>query len=136
MGQTLIVVLKRLPTNLGVYQTFYEQVLLPHESSSNISWIGSLQAFLLVFGGCVTGPLFDYGYLRALIFAGSFLVVFGMMMTSICTQYWQLVLAQGLVVGLGSGSFFLCSVAVLPMYFTTKRALVLGIAASGSSLGM
>ena len=120
---------------LGVYQTFYERNLLSHESFSNISWIGSLQAFLLIFGGVVTGPLFDRGYLRTLIVTGSFLVVFGMMMASLCAQYWQVLLAQGLLVGLGNGSFFLPSITLLPMYFTTKRALVQGIAASGSSLG-
>lgn len=103
--------------------------------ASNISWIGSLQAFLLVLGGVVTGPLFDYGYLRTLVLLGSFLSVFGMMMTSLCTHYWQILLAQGLVVGLGNGMIFLSSIAILPMYFTTKRAMVQGIAASGSSLG-
>ena len=85
--------------------------------------------------GVITGPLYDFGYFRALIFVGSFLVVFGMMMTSICTHYWQIMLAQGLVVGLGSGCLFVPSVAILPTYFSTKKAFAQGIAASGSSLG-
>jgi presenilin-like A22 family membrane protease len=37
-----------------------------------------------------------------------------MMMTSICTEYWQVVLAQGLVVGIGTGCMLLPSVAVMP----------------------
>ncbi|PQE17843.1 MFS monocarboxylate transporter protein [Rutstroemia sp. NJR-2017a WRK4] len=45
----------------SVFQTFYEQSLLPVESSSNISWIGSIQAFLLIFLGIITAPLFDHG---------------------------------------------------------------------------
>lgn len=92
-------------------------------------------AFLLVFGGVAAGPLYDYGYLRALVSTGSFLVVLGMMMTSLCTTYWQVMLAQALVVGLGSGCLFVPSIAILPTYFSTKRALAQGIAASGSSLG-
>lgn len=75
------------------------------------------------------------GYLRPLIFVGSFLVVFGMMMTSIATEYWQLMLAQGLVVGLGNMCLFVPCVAVLPFYFSKKRGLAMGIAAMGSSLG-
>lgn len=48
---------------------------------------------LLVFVGILTGAMFDYGYLRTLILAGCFGVVFGMM-TSLCTTYWQVVFAQ------------------------------------------
>ncbi|OOF92824.1 hypothetical protein ASPCADRAFT_54322 [Aspergillus carbonarius ITEM 5010] len=119
----------------GVYQTYYEQNLLKARSAMDISWVGSIQAFLLVFVGVVTGPLYDYGYFRVLIGVGSILVVFGMMMTSICHEYWEVMLAQGIVVGLGSGCLFVPSVAILPTYFSTKKALAQGIAASGSSLG-
>ena len=56
-------------------------------------------------------------------------------MTSLCTQYWQILLAQAFCVGLGTGCLYVPSVALLPQYFTTKRTLVTGIAASGSSLG-
>lgn len=120
----------------GVYQTFYQRDFLSHESESNISWIGSIQAFLLIIVGVVTGPIYDGGYFRTLIFTGSFLVVFGMMMTSICKDYWQVMLAQGIVVGIGDGCLFLPSVAIISQYFSTRRALATGIAAGGSGLGM
>lgn len=119
----------------GVFQTYYEGNILSHESPSNISWIGSIQAFLLLIIGAVTGPIYDAGYFRALVWTGSFLVVLGIMMTSLSTQYWEAMLAQGICVGLGSGCLFVPSVAILPQYFTTKKALATGIAASGSSLG-
>ena len=70
-----------------------------------------------------------------LLYVGTFASVFGMMMASLCTEYWQLILAQGITVGLGFGCLFLPSVAILPSYFSTKRAVAQGIAASGSSLG-
>lgn len=125
-----------IANTFGAYQTFYEANLLKSESPSNISWIGSIQAFLLlIVGGVVTGPIFDAGYLRALVFIGSVLVVFGMMMTSLCTEYWQIILAQGVVVGAGSGCMMLPAVAIIPQYFTTKRAFATGVAASGSSIG-
>lgn len=81
------------------------------------------------------GPLFDHGYFRSLILIGSFGVVFGMMMTSLCTRYWQIVLSQGVVVGLGCGFLFVPSIAIIPYYFSTRKALAQGIAACGSSLG-
>lgn len=56
-------------------------------------------------------------------------------MTSLATRYWQIMLAQGLCVGLGAGCLFVPSVAILPQYFQKRRALANGIAASGSSIG-
>lgn len=119
----------------GVYQTYYQTGILRGENPSTISWIGSVQAFLLMLVGALTGPVYDAGYFRYLIAVGSFLVVFGHMMLSICTQYWQAFLAQAICVGLGTGCLFVPSVAILSTYFTTKIATVMGLAAAGSSLG-
>lgn len=119
----------------GVFQTYYESELLKTHSPSNISWIGTFQAFLLVALSLLVGPIFDRGYFRTLIITGSFLTVFGLMMTSLATEYWQLFLAQALTIGLGTGCIFLPSVAIVATYFTTKRALAIGIVASGGSIG-
>ncbi|KAI1618426.1 MFS transporter, MCP family, solute carrier family 16, member 10 [Exophiala viscosa] len=119
----------------GVFQTYYVDNDVLHTSPSDISWIGSAQAFLAMMVGVVTGPLYDAGYFRHLILAGGIMVSLGFMMTSLCTTYWQTVLAQGLCIGICNGCLFVPSVAILPQYFTTKNALVNGIAASGSSLG-
>ncbi|EMC98162.1 hypothetical protein BAUCODRAFT_137947 [Baudoinia panamericana UAMH 10762] len=119
----------------GVWQSYYTTTLLPSSSNSAVSWIGSIEAFLLCCCTIFAGPLFDRGYVRLLVWTGSFLVVFGLMMTSLCNQYWQIMLAQGLCMGIGAGGLFITSVAIIPQYFTTKRAFAIGIAASGSSLG-
>ena len=119
----------------GVFQTYYEHNPLWKETPSNISWIGSIQAFLLLIVGVLTGPLFDAGYFRALITAGAVLIPLGFMMTSIAKEYWQTMLAQAFLIGLGNGCLFIPSVAVLPQYFSSKKALANGLAASGSSFG-
>ena len=97
--------------------------------------MGSIQAFLLFFGSAAAGPFFDLGYLRTLLFVGTFFTVFGMMMTSICTTYWQVLLAQGVTVGIGYGCLFLPSVAIVSQYFTTKKSFAFGVASTGSSIG-
>ena len=85
--------------------------------------------------GAFVGPLYDRGYLKALLVIGSFGVVFGHMMLSICRTYWESLLAQGFVVGIGSGFLFVPAVAILSQYFTKKLGLAIGLAASGSSMG-
>ncbi|KAK0938949.1 hypothetical protein LTR29_009439 [Friedmanniomyces endolithicus] len=119
----------------GVFQTYYSAVLLTDKSNSTIAWIGTLTSFMLCASPITWGPVFDMGSPRLLVVFGSFSVVFGMMMTSLCDKYWQLMLAQGIVVGIGGGCLFITATSILPSYFSTKRALAMGIAASGSSLG-
>ncbi|KAH6853946.1 major facilitator superfamily domain-containing protein [Chaetomium sp. MPI-CAGE-AT-0009] len=116
----------------GVFQDYYETELLPDHSSSDISWIGSTQASLLFLVGVVAGPLYDAGYFRHLLVVGLFLVVLGQFMTSLCTAYWQVMLAQGIAMGVGMGLVFLPSAAILGQYFSRHRALALGLASAGS----
>jgi MFS family permease len=117
----------------GVFQTYYESAL--PQSASTISWIGTFQAFLLVALGIVAGPVFDRGHFHALVLTGSFLTVFGLMMTSLATQYWQIFLAQALCVGLGTACLFLPGVALTATYFSSHRALAIGTVAAGGSIG-
>lgn len=78
-----------LLASYGAFQEYYQTVLLISQSPSSISWVGSVQATLIVMVGVVTGPLVDLGYLLVLITVGMTLVVFGIMMTSLATQYYQ-----------------------------------------------
>ena len=119
----------------GVYQSYYESGDLFYATSSNISWIGSVQSFLMLFIGAITGPIFDAGHLRLLLIGGTFGVVFGHMMLSLVTEFWQAILAQAFVIGLGAGLLFVPSVAVVPQYFSSKLVTAMGLSVAGSSLG-
>lgn len=122
-------------TTFGDYQAFYERGTLFHQTSSNISWIGSIQSLIVFAVGAVIGPIYDRGFLKLLILVGTFGLVFGHMMLSLCTEYWQVVLAQGFVIGLGGGCLFVPALAVVQPYFGSRLGLALGLAATGSSLG-
>jgi len=119
----------------SVFQTYYESGELFRASSADISWIGSIQCFLLQLTGLVAGPVYDRGYLRLLLVTGSFMVVFGLIMLSLSTQYWQALLAQGFCVGVGAGLLFVPTVSLIPTWFSTHVGLAVGIASSGSSFG-
>jgi len=119
----------------GNFESIYTLQILKGYSPSTIAWIGSIQAFLLLAVGVLTGPIYDSGYFRELLLVGSFLVVFGHMMLSLCHTYYQILLAQAFCIGIGMGCLFIPSVAILSTYFSTRLAFATGIAASGSSLG-
>lgn len=124
-----------LANGFGTFQSYYESHRLDAYSPFQIAWIGSLQLFLLFTVGVFTGPLFDRGHFRVLNATGSFLMVFGMMMTSIAHTYWQTILAQGVCIGVGMGFLWTPAVAICAQYFTTRRAIAIGLAACGTAVG-
>lgn len=118
-----------------VFQTYYESGVLFQASSSDISRIDSVQCFLLQFTGLVAGPVYDRGYLRALLVSGSFLVVFSFIMLSLCTHSWQALLALAFCTGIGAGLLFTPTVSLIPTWFSSHMGLAIGIVSAGSSLG-
>jgi MFS family permease len=57
------------------------------------------------------------------------------MMTSLCTKYYQFILAQGVLGGIGIGMSIAPAMAATGQYFQRKRAAAMGIALAGSSVG-
>lgn len=130
--------------SFGVFQTYYTSSL-PSVSPSTISWIGSLQVFLLFFIGTFTGRLTDGGYFRHIFLLGTCFLALGIFSTANAMDgagkgddnnvVWKLFLAQGIAMGLGNGCLFCPCMATLSTYFSKKRSLAIGIAACGSATG-
>ncbi|KAI1453992.1 MFS general substrate transporter [Annulohypoxylon moriforme] len=117
----------------GIFQDYYtEELRLP---LSAVSWTGSVQVFLLALIGMFSGRLFDAGYFRSLIAIGSVLQLLAIFMASLATEYWQLLLAQGICGGLGAGILYCPIISNVATYFRRKRALAIGITTSGAATG-
>ncbi len=119
--------------SFGVFQTYY--VISLKEPPSAISWVGSVQIFLLFFIGTFSGRATDYGLFRITFIVGSILQLLGIFMTSLSTKYWHLFLAQGILTGLGNGLVFCPTISVASTYFSKKKSLALGLVASGTATG-
>ena len=124
-----------LVNSFGAYQTFYEQNFLSNHDPSSIAWIGTLQAALALIIGALSGPLFDKGYLKIVILIAGITSVFAQMMLSLATEYWQIMLVQGVLIGLCCGLLYIPSLAMIPLYFRKRRGLALGLGAGGGSVG-
>ncbi|KAJ3516184.1 hypothetical protein NLJ89_g1278 [Agrocybe chaxingu] len=121
--------------SFGVYQDLYTR---SHTASASaISWIGSTQLFFLLVGALPGGKLLDMGYFRHTTLVGSVTYVFCLFMVSLCDpqKYYQLYLAQGLGMGIGSGLLYVPALAVQSHHWRARRAFAMGIVASGSSIG-
>ncbi|XWW99887.1 hypothetical protein V2A60_007901 [Cordyceps javanica] len=119
--------------SFGSFQAYYTTLL--DRSPSQVSWIGSLNVFLLFFVGTFTGRLTDAGYFRAVFLTGTGLLAIGIFATAQCATYTQFLLAQGVCIGVAHGCLFCPTLAVLSTYFHRRRALAVGIAACGSATG-
>ncbi|KAK9367530.1 major facilitator superfamily domain-containing protein [Lipomyces kononenkoae] len=120
---------------IGVFQTYYETHQLIDLSPSTISWIGSLQSFILAFGGLFCGRICDMYGPRWLTVPGCFLLTLGVCMTALCTEYYQFVLAQGVCSALGASALFYATTSAITGWFSKRRGLAFGVAASGASFG-
>jgi len=123
--------------SFGVYQDFYTLHYLTNESSSAISWIGSVNAFLATSFGIVAGMLYDRGYFYHLMIGGSSLESFSLFMLSLCQpgQYYQILLAQGIGLGIAQGLMYIPAVAVVSHYFQQRRTLAMSLVSCGSAVG-
>lgn len=139
-----------IATSFGVYQAYYELDYLSTYTSSDISWIGTTQIFLIGLISTIAGPLYDHGYSSLLLCIGCALVVFGLFTLSFATTYWQVLLAQGFCIGIGTNSLiprsteltcagngliYVPGIAVVTHTFERNQAAALGVAATGASLG-
>ncbi|KAJ5898791.1 MFS transporter asaE [Penicillium taxi] len=120
---------------IGVFQTYYESHQLQDMSTSTVSWITSLETFLMFFPSPIFGILFDSYGPRWILLAGTFLHVFGLMMTSLSTEYYQFILSQGICSPLGASAIFSACVNSVSTWFGKRRGAALGIMTAGSSLG-
>ena len=66
---------------------------------------------------------------------GSVGTVLGTFMVSLCKEYYQFFLAQGVLLGFSMSFLLIPAISTLPQYFVENRSLALGIAVAGSSLG-
>ena len=122
-------------SSIGIFQTYYSQNQLRTYSPSAISWILSAEVFMLQAMAPVFGKLFDSYGSRGLLWFGTFMHVFGLMMMSLGKEYYQLFLAQSICSGLGASALFYASSNAATTWFFKRRAFAMGIVASGSSLG-
>lgn len=104
-------------------------------TSSDITWITSVQAFLMTGSNLVMGRLFDSYGTRWILPIGTVVYAFGLMVLSLSTEFYQIILSQGVVCGIGGAAVFNCASNSVITWFFRYRAAALGIVVAGSSVG-
>ncbi|KAI8635186.1 major facilitator superfamily domain-containing protein [Xylariaceae sp. FL1651] len=120
---------------IGVFEQYYVKGPLSNYSASEVSWIPSLHVFIVTGSNAIMGRLYDNYGPRWILVIGTIVYSFGLMVTSLSSQYYQFILSQGIVLALGASAVFNCATNSVITWFFKRRATALGIMVSGSSLG-
>ncbi|KAM0749457.1 MFS general substrate transporter [Meredithblackwellia eburnea MCA 4105] len=124
-----------LSNSFGCFLQEYQRNQLSDYPASTITWIGSVHIFLVFGTSLISGIGFDRGYFRIQLAFGSSLWVFGIFMLSLSKTFIQIFLSQAICLGLGLGIMFTPVLSCVGSYFHRKRALMIGICASGGAVG-
>ncbi|KDQ12040.1 hypothetical protein BOTBODRAFT_57105 [Botryobasidium botryosum FD-172 SS1] len=121
--------------NCWIFQEYYSKTVLKGYSSTDISWVGSSQYAILCLLGIISGRLADHGYIRVPALIATLLFVGIQISLAQATKYWQILLGQG--VGLGvTGTFMFFPAATAVSHFFKKRiGIAQAIFMSFGSLG-
>ncbi|KAJ1801236.1 hypothetical protein LPJ59_000450 [Coemansia sp. RSA 2399] len=122
-------------TAFGVYLQEYELVEFPNTSSSQLSWIGTLQGAMMCFFGIFVGILCEHVDTRILSAFGSLMAGLALIVASFCNTPWKLLLTQGLFYGFGGSFLYTTGLTLTPQWFNKYRAIASGVVLAGSGLG-
>ncbi|KAJ3254115.1 hypothetical protein HK103_007503 [Boothiomyces macroporosus] len=123
-------------TSFGVFQQYYKTLpFFQNVSTIEVSLIGASAASGLTLFGILAGELADkIGYAKVSA-AGSLIMFAGLFIASYSTSYLQLLMAQGVLFGLGSALSYNPAISILSRWFQKRRGFAAGLAASGTGVG-
>ncbi|GAA6003604.1 hypothetical protein JCM10207_003503 [Rhodosporidiobolus poonsookiae] len=124
-----------LSNSYAAFQAEFTKNQLSDYPQSSIAWIGSVHLFILFILGLPSGRLFDRGWFRYQLAAGSVLWIVGMFALSESKTFGQLFASFAVCLGLGLGLMFSPTLSCVGSYFSTKRTLMMGCTAGGAAFG-
>lgn len=119
---------------IGIFEAHYQHNQLSEYPPGIVAWITSTEVAVMYISMPVLGKLYDSFGPKPLLYAGTFAHVFGLMMASLATEYYQIMLSQSICSAVGAAAVFSAATGSVGSWFSKRRALALGIVASGSSV--
>ncbi|KAF2132196.1 MFS general substrate transporter [Dothidotthia symphoricarpi CBS 119687] len=123
--------------SFGFFQNFYTSDFLEHTSPPTIAFIGTLQIALMNSLAAISGALCDYYGIKYLYIGSGIGTIVALLALSFAKsgQFWQVFLAQGLLMGLTIAFAIQPALTVVGQHFKERRAFAMGLVTTGSALG-
>ncbi|KAJ2639083.1 hypothetical protein GGF44_002718 [Coemansia sp. RSA 1694] len=119
----------------GVFSTYYLNVKFPGVPATTLSWIGTSITSLMLIFNIFTGSMANKMGYRVTAYTGTVICTAAYILASFSKEVWQLILTQGVLLGIGLSFLIAPSFSIPSQWFSKHRGLASGIAMAGSSIG-
>ncbi|KAL2206114.1 MFS general substrate transporter [Sarocladium strictum] len=117
----------------GTYQDYYTRKGIL--TTVEMGWIASTQFGLLLASGIFVGPLYDRWGARRLIIPGCIITLASLLISAFRYDFASLMFSLGILLGIGNAMIFHPAISAITGWFDRQRALALGTAVAGASVG-
>ena len=118
------------------FPAFFDSLVAEFNASrGEVSSVFGLTCLLFFTVGAVTGPVADRVDPRWVIGFGVVLTGAGLIVGSLATELWQVLVGYGFGVGIGIGCAYVTSVGPVQRWFVRRRGLASGMAVAGIGVG-
>ncbi|PVV01129.1 hypothetical protein BB560_004463 [Smittium megazygosporum] len=119
----------------GLFQEYYLNTMFVNESATTISWISTLSTLSTLSVGIFGGPIVAKIGIRWAIILASITSTLGLILASVSTKVWHLLLTQGIIFG-AAGSILINVSLVMPsLWFRKHKNIAIAIISSGGGFG-
>ncbi|KZT63571.1 MFS general substrate transporter [Daedalea quercina L-15889] len=105
------------------------------QSLARIGYVGGIGVGFTFIVGPFTNVLVTRLGMRATIALGVVLVATSFELASISDRYWQLLLSEGILFGIGASFAYIPSIGLPSQWFSKRRSLATALSSSGSGIG-
>lgn len=120
----------------GVFLNFYlDSDSFPGASMYDYALMGGVIVFLAQSLAPFSVLLVKHFGQTPVLAVGIVIQTLGYMLASICTEFWQVFICEGVMVGLSFTMIFIPGTLILPTWFDKRKSAAMGIAVSGAGLG-
>jgi MFS family permease len=122
--------------SFGVFLAYYlDNNAFPGGTEVDFAFVGGLN----FTGAMLMAPIATYTcrkfYFKWTLEVGVACLGGGFIAASFATKMWQLILSQGVLVGIGCGLIYVPSLPIISQWFGKRRSLANGISSAGSGIG-
>lgn len=107
-----------------------------HIPVSQVTWINSCQFGISLLAGPIISVVVNRFGFRKTAICGALINIAGITSASFCTNFFIIILLYSIVGGIGYGLVYSPAIIIVGHYFEKYRAISMGIAVCGSSVGI
>ncbi|KAJ2997793.1 hypothetical protein HDV02_005162 [Globomyces sp. JEL0801] len=126
-----------IPTTFGVFQPIYKESTSYEGSHATlaIAFIGSSAVSGLGLFSIPSGRMVDLFGHRLMGVIGGVIITVSLLLASFSNQYWQIILTQGVLFGMGCAIAYFPALTIIAHYFSARKGMATGFAVAGSGVG-